>query len=167
MIFAQSPGSVISTPIHAEIERDGPSVFSPSLRLAFERRSSGVITRDLGRARFAWSLAELDGCPLRVSLSSAFFVRPCVGVEAGALAASGEAIAHAHDASRTWLAARVLIRFELRLLDTLCLRLHLGAALPLIRDEFSFDPATATSTEIYRAPAVLPLLALDLGVLFW
>ena len=59
-----------------------------------------------------------------------------------------------------------MVRVQVLLLDTLTLELQLGAAIPLTRDEFSFDPSAPTATTVYRAPAIVPLLALDVSVFF-
>ena len=165
LAFAQSPNLVAGTSVHVAVETDRHAFVAPALRLGVARRSGGLLTTELGHARFSWTIAELDVCPLRFSFTPAFSLRPCAGVEAGTLEGAGEAIATAHDVTRPWLAGRGFVRIELRALDVLVFAVHFGVTVPFTRDQFLFDPGNHP-TNVYRAPEIVPIGGISLGVLF-
>jgi len=164
LVGAQSPGTVLATPVHFEAayERDRDELISPALRASFSFGRGGLIETPVGRAYFKWTYAALDACPIRKRLVETLYVRPCVGFEGGTLAGGGLAIAFARNETRPWLGARLLGRIDWTFLDTLSLEVQIGAVAPFTRDEFVFDP----STLIYRAPALMPFAVLGLGVRF-
>lgn len=148
-------------------------VFRPSimLELARERvgslRLSGALsepmtTGDGSRttASFRWTTARLDGCAF--GFGDDVVVRPCLGFELGTVRANGAGVESARAETRSWMAAHLLARAELRLGSAFLLDLEAGAAAPIVRDEFVIEP----DHRLYRPPAVLPSARLSLSVFF-
>lgn len=157
-LAAQSPGVVVATPLYVDGAWERADVLSPSFRLSYLHATGGLIETVEGVARFRWNAVQLDACPLRFG-TSGLRLRPCAGFEAGKLEGSpGENLTAAR-VSRTWLAARVMGRFDWILFDTLVLSAHVGLALPFTRDAFTFSPTTT----IYKPPAVLPFFGASFG----
>lgn len=159
---ANAPGLVAYTPFYLQVHEALGGVLSPAGRLSIARGSGGTVPTGVGTASFRWTIAQLDVCPLRFPLLATLGVRPCLGIEGGSLSAEGETTTPRSD-TRLWLAARLLVRVEWVVFDTVVVDAFGGIAAPFVRDRFVFDP----STPVYRAPAAYPMFGASLGVFFW
>jgi hypothetical protein len=123
------------------IARDSSAVLAPSFRLAILRADSGWITSGASLARFAWTAARAEGCPIRLEPAPSLGIVPCVHITAGALDASGISLAPQPGSARPWVAPGLLARVAWDIVDRVFLEAEGGVDFPLIRDTFYFAPA--------------------------
>jgi hypothetical protein len=144
-----------------------PNTLAPTFRLGF-RHAQGTKQISQGSAALSWTVAELEGCPARFRLTSAFELLPCLALNAGVISGSGglsESAGKARSEANFWLDAGISLRFEAQLLRALSLQLSGDGNYALTDYDFSFAHAnTPTFTDIYHVPrisgaALLGLLA--------
>lgn len=144
-VVASGAGPTFGVPLAIEVSRAGPSA-----RLTLTHARSGLVRNERGpAARFAWSTARLDGCPL--AWGSHLLLRACAGFAVGALSGTPEDVANPRAEWRPWLAVHLVARAEWRFSQYFGLELEGAAAAPLLREEFVVDP----DYFLYRPPAVL------------
>jgi hypothetical protein len=137
-------------PVFVDLTRFGDDWLAPSFRLAgiytFEREQSVAQesvtperpTQAIGRLdRFA---GQLSACPVRARLAAPVLLRPCLGFEAGFIAASGGGLAQNFDARVLWLATNLAGRLQIYLHDLVALEAEGGVGVPLTRPRFFFAP---------------------------
>jgi hypothetical protein len=155
------PHTLFGVPVAVELgTRMGPRL-RPSLRLGFERASSGAVDVGGPTAEFTWTVGFLEACPHRWTFGL-LDVTPCLRVEGGALEGVGAKITSAHDDTRPWFSIGAVGRAEWALVSGLFLDFEGGFRAPLSRTTYFFEP----DTTIYRAPAVGALAAAGLGLRF-
>jgi hypothetical protein len=146
--LVQSSRGALGPSLLVGLERETTNTaVAPSLRLYGARLVDAIPDRSFG-----WWLVGLQGCALRIGLSSALTAHlPCLDVEGGSLASSG----FSSDRSRPWLAAGVSARVGLSLTRALRLEATGTALVPVTRDTFLSRP----NEEAYRADVLLLRLA--------
>ncbi len=91
--------------------------YSPSATLSLATARTGVVGPAVSEARFDWTSAELDGCPVRVPIaSSAWSFSPCAAIQLGSVSVVGRApfVSTPVSASRLWAAVGVSTKLEFR-----------------------------------------------------
>jgi hypothetical protein len=86
-----------------------------------------------------WAARGL-GCPWRYPLAGSVALRPCLGIDIGQSRGEGSGASGASSENAPWLSVRSELRLELSLFDAIRLGAAGGAALPLIRPRFYFEP---------------------------
>jgi hypothetical protein len=142
-----APQALLTWGAYLEATRS-ESVLAPVARLAFEHANSGDQPASFGGVRFVRNLGVLDGC-LRWAAGPVRLL-PCVEVEGGALAASGQDVVPARSDTRPWVALGALARVRYVPISPLFLEIDGGLRLPLLRDRFFFEP----DNTVFRAPAI-------------
>ncbi len=137
---AVAPGLSPGLAIHADWTPWEAAWLAPQVRLALLHVRGRTEKVASGSADFEWWAARLSGCPVSWGVEATFWLRPCLLLEAGELSGQGFATRDPRSASAFWAAVGGLVRAELSLERALVLGLDLGVILPLVDDEFYFDP---------------------------
>jgi hypothetical protein len=137
------------------------ALFSPSLRLAFDRAVSGTISVPNGTAAFTWTVGRLDACPVARVLHR-LRLTACLRIEAGTLEVAGGDIIAPQTKLRLWLATGALARGEWTFLEPLFVNIEAGGNIRATNDRFLFLP----DTTVYRVPLVGVSAAGGLGAHF-
>ena len=138
------PGAMLGGTIFAEVGLPARSPWQPAVRIGAQRASSSTVHAGAsGAARFTWTVATLDACPLRWSRGR-FSLSPCARVDAGVLAGSGSSIARPRDDSRLWLDAGAVARGEWAFAPPLFLGADAAALVAITRPRFHFDVPDVT-----------------------
>ncbi len=155
--------AVPSVRVVAEVARTHEGGRGPRLRLAGSRTLDGSREVREGRAELTLTKASLELCPVEVRPTKALALRPCAGAEAGILdvAGSGASLVRARERSRPWAAVSLLGGAEVTS-GRVSLGLEAGAALPLVREAFFFEPDAA----VWMAPRVAVLSRITAMVRF-
>ncbi len=153
-------GPVVGYAISGELERDRAGL-APSLRLSLTHAEGSTALFGAG-AELAWTTGRASVCPLRADLARSVSLRPCAGLEVGVLVASPVGLVSGSAATRAWVTPALLGRLRWLVVSSLFVEGEVGLATPLVRDEIAADP----SLTLYRAPALVPLASLSLGVRF-
>jgi len=125
--------------------------FAPSVRASIVRLSSAELSLPSASAKFTWTTARFDGCPIDARLGASLALRPCAGIEAGSLGAEG--VGGARDASRTlpWVAAGAFMRAEWTIATALVLTAEAGAFAALRHEDFVFSAQAQPSGSLYSS----------------
>jgi hypothetical protein len=149
-----APGARMAPRVFAELVVDRPALFAPSLRLSGTRFTSSELSIPGASASFIWSIVRLDGCPIALRPAPQLVVRPCAAFDAGTLHAEGIGGVATQSRLRPWAAVAALARAEWSAIGPLVVSAELGAAVPLVREDFFFAPDDQPGGTIYAAPAI-------------
>ncbi|MBI4704838.1 MAG: hypothetical protein HY744_27355 [Deltaproteobacteria bacterium] len=134
-------------PAFVDLSRHGPGWQAPSLRLAFsylpERDVEQVVgspAGQVGTAELSRFAGELSGCPLQIRFRPTLVLRPCLGVQAGALLATVGGVDEPADQVVPWLAGTMPLRLQYSPLDWALIELSAELGVPLVRHRFYFEP---------------------------
>ena len=148
-----------------ELARDAPGL-SPVFRLGFARASATSSTTSatfgLVAADLALTLVRASGCVARLDFGLGVRVRPCLGLEAGALDATPRAPVVGASRSTPWLGVGPSVRMEWEIGRYLFVEAEGAVTFPLVRDELGAEPRVM----IYRAPVVVPSAGFGAGARF-
>lgn len=140
------------------------SQWAPGLSLAVRfslavAESADVVTT-AGRATFRLYAARVSGCPwaLRVEV---LLVRPCVGLDAGALHARGTGVKSPLDVWRPWASVTAGPRVQWLVTEGIRIEADGGLLFPLVRDHFVFQNP---QVEIHEVPVASGFGAVGIGV---
>ena len=156
------PGGIPSLAAFGGIERDGPGVLAPALRLGVLRAASTTLPSPGGGARFTWLVGRVEACPIRVSFLRRLAARPCLGFDGGALSGDGLGATRSHSVTRPWLDAGAAGRLEWSVAEPIRVEAEGSLGLPFVRDTFVFQP----TPEVYRPPPVYGSAGLGVVALF-
>lgn len=137
-----------------------PGVLAPRVGLGVLGAAAPTAENASGTADFSLIAARVDLAPVRFE-TRGFALRPSLGLDLGALLASGTGATRSFDETRPWLAGRVALGAALALTPSVRLTAEGGILLPLVRDTFQFDKPRAL---IHAVPAFAPTFSL--GVAF-
>ncbi len=144
--------------------RPSASVLSPAVRLSLARTESDPLVTGSGTAELAWTWARLDACPLQLPrppvMIPSIEVRACAIVAAGAVAARVSGIDNPTPRTRAWVSPGALLRLATFRLAPIALEAQVGALVPIVRQDFYFDPATP----VHRLPAIVGFAGIAAGV---
>jgi hypothetical protein len=122
----------------------------PWLLLAFYMGAASQTVRVEGAsARFEHAALRAVGCPWRYPGPQWLALRPCLGLDVGRSRGEGFGVSGASSNSSLWLAARGEMRVEFSIYDGLSVGGAGGAALPLVRPRFYFEPGAV----VFETPA--------------
>jgi hypothetical protein len=141
----------------------GRSFLRPTIRVGVTRTLDAAAGVEGFDAKFSWTMATLELCPLPVPVGGFAEISPCAGVELGSLRAASSAPPENTSRSTPWIAPDALVRLVLVPRSSVALDVFTGVSFPLMRDRFRFEPQPI----LYRPPAVLPVAGLSGGVRFW
>lgn len=153
-------GAVVGYGISGDLERDRAGL-APSFRLSLTHAEGSTDLFGAG-AELAWTTGRASICPLRADLASSISLRPCAGLDVGVLVASPVGLVSARSATRAWAAPSLLGRLRWLVGASILVEGEVGLAAPLVRDEIGAEPGLT----LYRAPALVPLASLSVGVRF-
>ena len=156
------PQTMFTVPVFLDVSRRSGDLFSPALRLRFERADSGTVSVVGAGADFTWTAGSADLCPVSWAPWRLRFW-PCTRVEAGVLQAVGAEVTPTRSDARPWLTAGAALRARVTIYGPLFAEIEGTAFAPIIRDRFFVEP----DTTIQRAPAVAAAGGAGLGVSFW
>ena len=118
--------------------------------------SSGI------RADLTWIGGRSSACLLRAVVGSVS-LRPCVGVEVGALTARTTNLTGGGQSFiRPWVAPHLVGRMAWTPTEHVFFEIEAGVAVPLVRDDFVVEP----SVLVHRSSAIVPALEIGGGVRF-
>ena len=157
--------------LSVEGENTESRLVAPTVRLSLEHRVSAAVNRTEGGARFAITAGRLDACPFRVRLAPSISLRPCVGLEAGRLSATGLAgpsVLHTLTQQRPWWALEQSVRAQFWLTQAWATDIEAGFSEPLWRDEFVLTrPTTGAMAEtVAKTPIFVPKIGFGASVHF-
>lgn len=138
------------------------SVLSPLFSLSLRRTATGHASASGGVAALQATLMRSSACPLRLPGTGPLAARPCVFLDAGAVHAVGTNTTLPAERTSAWLAPGVSLRAELLLLGHLVVSAEGGAAFPLLRQGYYFDPLRPESRAFY-VPSVAGTARLGVG----
>jgi len=138
------------------------SGFDTRLRLSMAWFPSRRFEVDGSPAEVGWSGLRLEGCPVRLGLSDAAILAPCVTAGLGQLRAKGDFEAGRVSAS-TWVDVGVGGELELPVYGNLTVGLQAAAIAPLTRDKLVFDGPSAV---VHEPPRVGVFLAAGIAMRF-
>lgn len=150
-----APRAVFGYGGFVDLERDalasrGLSV-SPSARAAVLRAEGSAASAGVD-AEMAWMLARGSVCPVRLVLASSLALRPCAGIDIGAMTARASRVVRPTERARLWMGGAASLRLAWSPVPAAVLEIEGGASAPFVRDELAVDPNVA----LYRTPAVVP-----------
>jgi hypothetical protein len=145
--FAPDPvlGGVLA--LEGALERG--SILSPLFVLSGTRTATATARAAGGVAELQYTGARAMICPLRLPAKGGIRVRPCAAFDAGSFTATGVATLDPDHSSDLWLAVGGLARLDANLFGPLAATLELGAAFPLFRYGYYFDPLRPESRAFY------------------
>jgi hypothetical protein len=100
-------------------------------------------------ARFEHAALRAVGCPWRYPGPPWVALRPCLGLDVGRSRGEGFGVSGASSNSSLWLAVRGEVRIEFSVYGGLSVGGAGGAALPIVRPRFYFEPGAA----VFETPA--------------
>jgi hypothetical protein len=157
-----APSAVIGDSVFLGIAIDTNRLFSPEVRLAVTRASSGNLDAGPGHANLTWTVAHVEACPVRWPARGSLDFRPCAEGDLGALAAVTVGVPRGQSRTRPWGALGGLARVEWVPFEPLVLGAEVSLSAPLVREVFFVAPTPA----VYQAPAVVAEGGLALGMRF-
>jgi hypothetical protein len=171
-VVGVSPRVIVGVPLVVEASAGSSGWFSPTLRVGFERASSGAIGTQgtpgssflTGPAEvtFTWTVGFLEACPVGWTVGDVR-IEPCARLEAGTLEGASYQVTPSHDVSSAWLDVGAVGRAEWQVFRPLFLELQAGLRVPVIQGRFIFEP----DSTIYE-PAVLgSVVSGGLGARIW
>ncbi len=137
-------------PLFVDATFDGTSWFSPSFRLGATLLPDRVLTHPAARAHLSRYAGWANSCPVRVRFGK-LALRPCVGVEVGALLARGDGIDEPATAKHPWVAATAEGRAQVFPWEWLLLEARLELGVSVLRHRFIVESATTGPSEIGRS----------------
>jgi hypothetical protein len=140
----------------------GSGWLSPAVRLGVAWAASTTADVTGGSARFTWTAATIDACPVRWN-AGAFHAAPCVRLDAGALRGMGY-IAHPSSATTAWVDLGLVAEAQWVFARPVYATLDAGLLTPLTRVRYHFDNPDST---VHTATAVEGTAGLGLGMYFW
>jgi hypothetical protein len=162
--FGIAPSAVPEGSLFVELAgAPSPRLWSPSLRATFEYANSGRTNVTGGAIQLVHAVGALDACPVHWTAGS-FTASPCLYLEGGAVAASGDGVTPEASATRPWLALGAVGNLRYTLVHGLFLELRGGPRAPLVRDRFYF--ASDSSVTLFRAPPISGFAGGTAGVTF-
>jgi hypothetical protein len=147
----------------------GEGIWSPELIVSATHQRLDGLTRASGQVDFALSAGGLSFCPVRLR-GAILQVRPCGAVVIGQLSTHPHETYDARSTDRPWrtLGGTIELLAEMGIVE---LRAALGAAAPLIRDQFQFDrvcSGSACEADVFhRVAPVIWSGAAGAGIRFW
>ncbi len=172
-------GTVFGPALAAEVAIGGPSVLTPSLRLAPEvrveasRLEAGVIATGLPgtTAQFTWYRVDFDVCPLRLAFSSSIEVRPCFVGVVGAISSEGTVGSAVQSSTQPWYELGGSALLDWSLVGPLGLEAEAGLVGTTLPEKFEFNKPTLTHPKasphvVFTAPGLIPEARLGLRVRF-
>src|SRR5262249_9333772 len=120
------------------------------------------VAHDLGNLTLWLVGGRLLGCPLRIG-ASAFFVRPCAGLSAGAGFAglSGKV---ERSATSVWISPEAIGHVEWYATSAFFLQLEGGLLFRSVGGNYAFSGASPSKTVVYSQPPISGRGALGVGV---
>jgi hypothetical protein len=155
-----SPSPLFGTPVTVEADLPAGHGLAPTMRLGFERASSGGGTGPT--ALFTLTIGIFEACPRRWQLGPVRLEPVCLRVEGGAVEGVGANVIPSHDLTRGWVALGAVARAEWAFWKPLFLDLEGGVRFPLVRPTYVVEPETT----VYPVPVVAGVVTGGLGVRF-
>jgi hypothetical protein len=155
------PSATVGLSPYAGWSANRRGFIEPGVRLAFVHGSSATAAAAGGTASFEWNVGRADGCLLSWPGGSARLLA-CGRAEAGVLDASGADVSSPRGATRGWLSAGPLLRFEWTIVSTLFLDADAAAMFHITDNRFYFSP----DATIYVVPVAGLEAATGLGLHF-
>ncbi len=163
LVTAIAPERLIAIAPFVEFSRETGALFAPSLRLSLRHAESGIVDIKGDHARFAWTAARLELCPVRLPPLTDFYARPCAGFGAGALLGAGEGGPSPRSETDLWLDASLLARAGVLLKDLLAIEAQGGALFPITRYDYVFQHPRRV---VHRVGGAGVALGVGLGLRF-
>lgn len=134
----------------------GPNVFGQlqlrnegEIRLHLELLLEGRVEIPPVHATFLWAAGRIDTCPVSIGRTLRFL--PCIALRAGILRGEGAGTTDARNEIRPWVEPGLRAMFRWEASKSFQFSLDGGIGVPLLRPQFSFDPALL----VYEPPAVV------------
>jgi hypothetical protein len=160
---AAGPDVEFAPAVALGVMKDGLDLFAPELELSGTWSMSSHFATKLSPATSQTTLfdAALSVCPLQLGVGRsgagpALRLRPCAGLQLGALTAS-TSLAGSTDQVEPWLAAAVLARAEWVFGKHFMLAADGGAAFPILRPDYFFRPSQVSDFHVPAAGGVARL----------
>jgi hypothetical protein len=134
-------------------------VLAPAIRATLVGSLSRISRRD-GIAKLSFLAGRFEGCPLRFG-SRAVALRPCVGVELGAVFASGE-LDGGRSVVQRWGSSEASLRLETWLAPQVFIEIQGAFLVPFFHTRYFFVPDRI----VYAVPALTGRAALVTGFRF-
>jgi hypothetical protein len=123
---------------------------SPAVGVGVAAGASPSVSESGGRASFAWLVARLEGCGVRVAIAGVMLVRGCLLGDFGWVNARGSDTDSPASSSRGWISLGASTRWELPLGPRFGVHLVAGVEAPLRRDRYAFG-----ASDFFQVPAVM------------
>jgi hypothetical protein len=141
---AMGPEPALGLGAGVTLEYGHGELWAPWFELSVWRLETSEVALEGGATvRFTSLLASASACPVRLLGTAAFWLRPCLDLDAGALTGngSGSTVVQAEPRRAPWLAFGPSVRVAATPFGgPIRLGAALGASLPLLRHEFYFSP---------------------------
>jgi hypothetical protein len=158
-----APDLALGGRFYSQVERIASSRWQPSGRLAVDYVQSDAFAAGNGSAQTQLAAGRLDLCPARFATVPQLVTALCARGEFGELRAVGSGVARASSARGLWTSAGAVARVEWTPVGALRLDLEGGAVAPFLSHSIVLSPPRMV---VYTLPAVVPSIALGVGMTF-
>ncbi len=135
----------LQIPIFLDLERSGPALWSPALRVAVVVTPSQEVNHARGASDFKRYAGALSGCPLWFQIHPTLGLRPCLALEAGALLARGK-VEQGVETTTAWVAVLAPVRLQWSPARWALLEIQGELGVPLVQPRFYFEPDSTVVT---------------------
>jgi hypothetical protein len=153
---------VFVLPVFVELSLATRDWRAPAFRLGAAWMPRRELHAGVGSGAFWRAVAQGSACPVAVSPAPWAVLRPCIGLEVGALQAAGLRVDDPRSSSTGWGAARVLGRSQFFPSDWTLIELQAELGIPFVRPRFIVEPDDA----VLSVRAVYGAFGAGVGVRF-
>lgn len=141
------------------LPKDG-SAFAPTAALIATSTTTSTVRSAFGGLALRWQALTGSFCPLVLQLVSNVSLRPCAGVEVGALRGEGVAIRNAKRIDAPWVALGLSGQADVAVWRNLVLMVEGGMSSPFMRSRFAYSSGAA----VFETPALGGRVGLTLAL---
>ena len=137
--------------VAVEMRAVSSATLAPTFRIALLHAEPVTEDDDVGTTEFSWIAGRVAGCPLRARLLAELELHPCVGLDLGAIGASGRPATpqgRPGDTRSFWADAFGSLRLRVHVLGPVFAEVETELVLPFTQYDFAFDPRTP----VYAVP---------------
>jgi hypothetical protein len=133
-----APAPILSGIVGLDWALDTASLLSPAAGVGFAVGAAPEVTTEGGTATFAWWVARVEACALRVDVGHVLRFRGCLLGDWGTISARGSHTFSPASSSRTWFSVGAASNLEFPLGARFAIHLVAGIEAPLRRDRYAF-----------------------------
>lgn len=154
MAFLLSPSFGYGGALFVDTEAPESSALGPAARVGILLNQSDVNSSTGADARFLWTLAVVEGCPVRIAvILPRSTLHPCLALRVGMLRGEARDISQPKAARSAWLDAGPVLRLRVAVTPALYLEAESAFVFPLHRTTFEILD-TGSAATVYSVPSL-------------